>query len=738
MSNTNSLSIAERIALAKAQGVVHPLAFAGNVSNSVHSAESADSIQPVHTANTPQPVSSAMDSIGNASNASNAIDSSVDSNASSAHATANTANTAPQPMPSVLDTLARLKALRKPISGSTGHSTVSSEIGQAIGQAVQPTVQAVQAAETLQPTVLSLKEKLAALQAKAKTQATQKAAYDMPAEQPTLPMQPIAQAVQTVFNTEQLQAIDLATQGNSFCLIGAAGTGKTTAVREIVRTVLANNPAILEANGHALESIALVSFTNRAVRNIKKAVRGISEAHLRERGASCCSTIHRLLGFKPVRYEVEVPNPKGYGYIMKRTVRFEPTYRIGFTLDHIKLVIIDEASMLGLKLFKQLVEACPNATFVFIGDLNQLKPVMDDSILGHKLRELPVVELTTVYRQALESPIVGFQHKYTLAGKQLGCTSLKQISAESNGMLHFQPILKPRTPEELARVFANAMLVHMDNGVYDPCKDIILLPNYKGFGSYWVSLWIAQELGRRRNAIVHEVQCTVHRISESSKRYLAVGDFVIHNKEEYFIADISCNAAYRGRSLQQPCVTMNRIGGKAKQGDDALQDFDELLYEVDAASEGKEVCSHFVTLVPSNGCSDLDEAQNSMDADSSSITLSTRNDVAELEFGYAITIHKSQGSEWRKVFLALSVHAKNMLTRELLYVGMTRAREELYIYYSPDSSIGASNNSVAKCIRSQEIKGNTWREKLQSFSVRREEYEAFMAVPTVYGVDVDE
>lgn len=534
---------------------------------------------------------------------------------------------------------------------------------------------------------------------------------------------------QTDFNAEQMQAITLSEEGQSLCLIGAAGTGKTTAVKEIVRRVLKANPV-----DNNKECVALVSFTNRAVSNIIRAVSTLTETAVRDRAISCCKTIHKLLEFSPVYYEVQVPNDKG-GFSLRQTMRFEPTWRAERPLLHIKLLVIDEASMLGLTLYKQLIEACPNARIIFIGDLNQLKPVMDDSILGYKLGELPVVELTQVYRQAMESPIVSFQHKYTLAGRQLGDISLADVTAQSNGQLIFKPIKDPRTPETLSKVFANAMLKHMDAGEYTPGVDAILLPNYKGFGSFLVGQYIAQELGRRRHAIVYEIAANKHPLTDSNKRYFAVGDFVIHNKEEYYIADIRPNANYTGRELQQPDIHMSRtgsiLGGHSKA---KLQDFEEVMWDVAEGTEQREVCSHYITLVPSRNSSSLQEAQNKLSADMPAVTLSTRGDVGDLEFGYAITVHKSQGSEWPRVFLAFAKHARNMLTRELLYTAMTRARTSLYVYYSPDAYPGAGDNTIGRCIRNQAIPGRTWKEKLKSFDLKRAEYEAFMLAPTEYGV----
>ncbi len=58
-------------------------------------------------------------------------------------------------------------------------------------------------------------------------------------------------------------------------------------------------------------------------------------------------------------------------------------------------------------------------------------------------------------------------------------------------------------------------------------------------------------------------------------------------------------------------------------------------------------------------------------------------DIDELELAYAVTVHKSQGSEFPAVVMALSTHHFKLLQRKLVYTGMTRARELLVVVGSP-------------------------------------------------------
>ena len=76
--------------------------------------------------------------------------------------------------------------------------------------------------------------------------------------------------------------------------------------------------------------------------------------------------------------------------------------------------------MIPVDLFNLLMDACPhNPQLIFLGDIQQLPPVFGLAILGYKMVELPLVELTEVYRQALDSPII------SLAWKLLGGNPLE-------------------------------------------------------------------------------------------------------------------------------------------------------------------------------------------------------------------------------------------------------------------------------------------------------------------------
>ena len=112
-------------------------------------------------------------------------------------------------------------------------------------------------------------------------------------------------APQYVWNEEQTEAINRARNKESFNLIGKAGTGKTTVAKEIVKRlqqegIIGPLTGSTKYLAEGLPGVAIISFTNRAVKNIAKGMPGDIKSH--------CLTVHKLLEFKPEFFTVESAN----------------------------------------------------------------------------------------------------------------------------------------------------------------------------------------------------------------------------------------------------------------------------------------------------------------------------------------------------------------------------------------------------------------------------------------------
>jgi len=501
---------------------------------------------------------------------------------------------------------------------------------------------------------------------------------------------------QITYNKEQQEFIDLATSLKSSILIGAAGTGKTTCMMGAIQSLIHTGkipPLPKELNHKHLypetPGIVAVSYTRRAVTNLKKAMPKGMENN--------CITIHKLLEYGPVFYEVYDETSGEY----KNTMRFEPRRNFGNPLPpEIKTIIIDESSMVSVELFKLLLDALPHPIqFIFLGDINQLPPIFGAAILGFKMLELPVVELTQVYRQALESPII----KYATQIRLGETTHLKEKFVEETpkGKITFHPWKKKLSSDYALATAAKFITTALDHGAYDPANDMILCPYNKAFGTLELNKSIANHISKKESRKVYEI------IAGFTKLYLAVGDRVLYDKEDATVVSITLNGNYLGKSPQSPSVTLDYWGHDPAANPESndskeITDIDFHLEKI-AKLSGKDdervrAASHLVTVK-------LEDSEEEVVLDSAS-------ELNKLLLGYALTIHKSQGSEWPKVFVLLHQSHNTMIQRELLYTAVTRASKELYIICEPDTFV--------RGVESQRIKGNTLEAKAEYFKGRLE------------------
>lgn len=531
-------------------------------------------------------------------------------------------------------------------------------------------------------------------------------------------------------NDKQQTFCDLVVSGEDVVLIGAAGTGKTTSVRQTSRKLMDSGriKKLTTASKYlqiGTPGIVVTSFTRKAVANIRRAV--IDELK------SNTWTMHKLLEFSPVFYEIPDPaNPGRY----KVTMKFEPQRGAMNPLpDSIECIFYEEGSMIGTDLYLLTQAAMPHPhQEVFLGDIQQLPPVFGWAILGFKMNLITVIELTEVYRQALESPIIALAHKllegnphnfspaydemkmpHPITGNMVTrkvFPILDQYTKKTDkGEVVFH-VWQKKLDDFHAMIAMSSQLKNwIDTGFYKAEEDMILCPFNKSFGTIELNKVISNHLGMRRKAVVHEV------IAGFLVHYLAVGDRVMYDKEDAFIVDIKYNASYLGKSTRPSSVNLDRWGGyrdeltaEDRARKDAEEHADEdileqMLQSVNTSADEEErvhAASHVVTIrFASYGGVDDDDTDEEV--------LTNAAQINALLGGYAITVHKAQGSEYERVFLFLhNSHYRGKLnSRELLYTAVTRARSYLYIVCEPDQ--------FEKGIKSQAIRGNTIEQKKQIF-----------------------
>jgi ABC-type oligopeptide transport system ATPase subunit len=419
--------------------------------------------------------------------------------------------------------------------------------------------------------------------------------------------------------------------GKSGCLIGPAGTGKTTTMRAIIRAMIMSGriPILSEGFAHkylkgGLPGIYGGAFTRIATRNLRNNVPGEIQDNI--------CTHHRLLEFEPESFTVTDPATN-----KQKVVRvFKPTRHSFRTLPiELCVFLFDETSMLGLRLHQQIIDAIhPNAKpqFLYIGDIAQIPPVMDDAILGYKMLEHlktdTCIELKEVYRHA--GAIVNLANHIRVGNtipdnrtvvpylgnlrklpkklisehfKKEGYTEERenQWSLEEDGSKVTVMHWKNRLDGDVGQLRAlqnlgiydqktgqkGFFIKEMEAMNYNPMTDMILMPYNKAVGTIEMNKYLANYLARERKSPVFEI------IAGRNKHYFAVGDKIFFEREEAIITKININAMYAGRAAKKESVTLDRWGhdtvGSAEAANTGV-DFDdvEALLNIDIGGDDEE------------------------------------------------------------------------------------------------------------------------------------------------------
>ena len=281
------------------------------------------------------------------------------------------------------------------------------------------------------------------------------------------------------------------------------------------------------------------------------------------------------------------------------------------------VIILDEMSMVDVKLFQALLAAARyHCRIIMVGDADQLPSVGPGNILGEILKAgvVPTVRLTDIFRQAQRSLIVQNAHRIVEGQMpQKGGPKDDFFLIESNG-LACQKLVCDLVSTRLPKAYG-----------FDPVRDIqVLCPTKVGpTGSV--------ELNRRLQDILNPPAKGKGQIGTAeSAKILRLGDKVMQVKNDYDI-------------------TFERAGAEAGVG----------AYNGDLG---------IITAV------DVDARSVTVQMDDKKYTY-TADQLNELEPAYAVTVHKSQGSEFPAVILPVADVPARLCYRNLLYTGVTRARK---------------------------------------------------------------
>ncbi|MGN1317943.1 MAG: ATP-dependent RecD-like DNA helicase [Lachnospirales bacterium] len=294
------------------------------------------------------------------------------------------------------------------------------------------------------------------------------------------------------------------------------------------------------------------------------------------------------------------------------------------------VVIIDESSMVDILLMNSLLKAIQDGTrLILVGDANQLPSVGPGNVLKDIINSgiISVVSLTEIFRQAKASAIITNAHKINngtypdLTKKDSDFFFMKRYNVQELCSLVVS-LVKTRLPKYLD---------------CDPIKDIqVLSPMRKSpVGVKNLNAILQEALNPpSKNKIEKEFRGTIFR----------EGDKVMQIKNNY---NTDWKIVEKGRILNEGTGVYNGDEGIISYIDEE-NEYVEVVFE-----ESKIVHYDFTQL-------------------------------DELELSYAVTIHKSQGSEYKAVVMPILSGTEILLTRNLLYTGLTRAKKLAVICGSPE------------------------------------------------------
>ena len=283
-------------------------------------------------------------------------------------------------------------------------------------------------------------------------------------------------------------------------------------------------------------------------------------------------------------------------------------------------VIIDEMSMVDVQLLHSLLQAIPpRKRLILVGDPDQLPPVGPGFPFGDCLRSnmLPTVRLTEIFRQAQESLIVMNAHRVN----QGQMPELKNVTSDFFFM-------RRQSEDALRQTIRDLCTTRLPKNMGIPSDQIqVLIPTRKGGVGTW-SL----------NALLQDAlnpAAPGKKERQSGEFIFREGDRVMQIRNNYDIMWKKCDGS--------------AVGTGIFNGDIGI------ISRIDPQMET-------ITVVFDDREADYDFTQ-----------------MNELEPAYAMTVHKSQGSEYRAVILAAFSGSPYLLSRSILYTAITRARELLII-----------------------------------------------------------
>ena len=443
-------------------------------------------------------------------------------------------------------------------------------------------------------------------------------------------------------------------------ITGGPGTGKTTTLTKLLAVLI--KMASADASLGRPLNIILAAPTGKAAARVSESINGaveklnVDEA-IKQQMPRKASTLHRLLG--------SIPNSRQYKYNQHNRLVAD-------------VVIVDEASMIDLEMMAALLAALPDtASLILLGDKDQLASVEPGSVLGdlcHGAGGLAYDPSTLAWIESYaserltENPLsqgqvynqqtTVLQHSYRFndqsgignLAKAVNAGDYPKVAAILNAPAEHYPDLNPS---------------HIDGKTGWLALQQLVLPEQTGrlagYGLYQQTIKDKSSYSSVDDwawAVLNAFD--TFRVLSPLRRGVWGVEGLNQRIEQWLGQPSKTQVWYEGRPVM---VTSNDYGLGLMNGDIgiALKDQNNKLRVAFPAADQQ---IHWVSPLR----------------------------LPNVETAYAMTVHKSQGSEFSHVVLVLPDQISQVLTRELIYTGITRAKKDFTLV---ESQTGVLEQAVA-------------------------------------------
>ncbi|MCJ7617624.1 MAG: ATP-dependent RecD-like DNA helicase, partial [Desulfobacterales bacterium] len=382
---------------------------------------------------------------------------------------------------------------------------------------------------------------------------------------------------------KQLEALRCSVENKVVVITGGPGTGKTTIINAVIKI-----------------------FSSMKLKIMLAAPTGRAAKRMSETTGYEARTIHRLLEFS---------FQKG---------GFQKNDKKPLDCD---LLIIDEASMIDTVLMHHLLKAIPpRATFILVGDVNQLPSVGAGAILNDIIESgsVSVVKLNEIFRQAKDSRIIVNAHKINS-----GIIPDFKTPTPSDYTNDFY-FIQQEDPEKVLEIILELLKDRIPRRFnFDPVDDIqVLTPMHRGVVG-------------------------AGNLNEKLQEALNPGENIIIRGDRGF-----------------------RVNDKVMQ---IRNNYDKEVFNGDIGKIVKIIADEQTLAISFDGREVIYELA----------------DLDEIVLAYAVSVHKSQGSEYPAVIIPILIQHYMLLQRNLIYTAVTRGRSLVVMVGTKKAlAIGINNNKT--------------------------------------------